>query len=280
MKKKKTARRPKPQPAPQHKARLYPVESVQYLLLDSPDFISIRLRRGEVWEKFTLQIAELLLHNVANPVVIDIGANLGAFSVPIGQLIKPFSGRLYAFEPQRQVFYQLCGNLFANLLSNCYAYNIAIGNEDTEVEIPVLDMAAEQNVGAMSLDENIRKQQNWHNSKFSEYEAVLVRTLDTLGLPAPDLIKIDVEGLELEVLEGGRNWLAASGYPPVLYEVWGDYMAGMIEKREKLTHFVQHELGYEIQLIGELCIAQHPTRKKLTYQQGQDNNVMVSLISP
>ncbi|MDL2275105.1 hypothetical protein LJC22_03145, partial [Desulfosarcina sp. OttesenSCG-928-G10] len=63
-------------------------------------------------------------------------------------------------------------------------------------------------------------------------------------------------------------------------EVWGDYMAGMIEKREKLTHFVQHELGYEIQLIGELCIAQHPTRKKLTYQQGQDNNVMVSLISP
>ncbi|MDL2328563.1 FkbM family methyltransferase [Desulfosarcina sp. OttesenSCG-928-A07] len=279
MKKKKSVHPPKQNFSPKHHVQLYPVESVQYLLIDSPDFISIRLRQGEVWEKSTLQIAQLLLHKVENPVVMDIGANLGAFSVPIGQFIKPFSGRLYAFEPQRQVFYQLCGNLFANLLFNCHAYNIAIGNEDTKVKIPVLDMVIEQNVGAMSLDENIRKQQNWHNSKISEYETVQVRTLDTLGFPRSDLVKIDVEGLELEVLEGGKSWLAASGYPPVLYEVWGDYMTGMIEKRERLTHFVQHELGYEIQLIGELCIAQHPTRKKLAYHQTKDS-ISVSLISP
>jgi hypothetical protein len=98
-------------------------------------------------------------------------------------------------------------------------------------------------------------------------EAVAMRRLDGLGLPAASLVKIDVEGMELEVLEGAREWLSQSGHPPLLFEVWGDYLQGYREKKERLMRFVNETLGYAVELLGELAVAQHPERAMLRIER-------------
>jgi FkbM family methyltransferase len=236
---------------------------LSFFLTAGPDMINSHLRTGKFWEPATLEISKLLLEGIDHPVVVDIGANLGAYSIPIGAHIRSGGGKLYAFEPQRQVFYQLCANLFGNKLDNVYASQIAIGDTDCAINIPVLNIHTEHNVGSLSLDENIRSQQRTLSSTLDEFESVTMAKLDTLNLPAADLVKIDVEGLELEVLKGARRWLEYSKFPPLLFEVWGDYMGGMLGKRHALMNLVKKAFGYEVVLFGELCIAQHPARKRL-----------------
>ncbi|MDS1916330.1 FkbM family methyltransferase [Enterobacter asburiae] len=230
--------------------------NLNYLLTNGPDLISNYLREGKVWEAITLKVSQLLIDQIDKPVLIDIGANLGAWSVPMGSYVKERGGVVHAFEPQRPVFYQLCSNFLANDLMNCFANNMAIGDFTGYIDIPLLDIFRSKNVGALSLSEKIRHMQGW-NINVNKKEKVRIITLDELQLPSANLIKIDVEGLELEVLKGGKNWIRQSGNPPIIFEVWGDSMKGMLDKKKKLFTFLQDEMKYELYLNGELCIAQH-----------------------
>ncbi|WP_109078522.1 FkbM family methyltransferase [Aggregatibacter kilianii] len=246
---------------------IYPVDNVRYLLSTrGPDYITERLRRGETWEKFLLTISQFLIEGIENPVLFDIGANLGAWTIPMGKYIQPRHGKIFAFEPQRPVFYQLCGNLFLNNLMHCHAYNMALGNKRETIRIPLLDVHRSINVGAFSISDEINQQLascGW-TQEYSEYQEVECNTLNSLFADWPDekvhLIKIDVEGWELEVLQGAKRFLRNSGFPPLLFEVWGEQMPKMLPKRAQLLAFVE-SLGYDYVLSNELCIAQHRENK-------------------
>lgn len=145
-----------------------------------------------------------LFRQVVKPgqVVVEVGANIGAHTVLLAILAGP-KGRVHAFEPQRLVFQMLAGNMAINNLNNVFCYQKAVGNAPGSVLVPVLDCERENNWGGLGLGD-------WKRG-----EPVEVITLDGLNLHACDFLKIDVEGMELEVLQGATGLIER--YRPVIY---------------------------------------------------------------
>jgi FkbM family methyltransferase len=185
-------------------------------------------------------------------VVLDIGANLGTFCVPLAQKIPQL--KFHAFEPQRIVSYQLCANIIINSLDNVYTYEFALSNEDANVELAMPDYTKETNIGAFSVNKEVRE---------NEYECTTVNTTDKIQLLPLDLlafnnvklIKIDVEGHELEVLKGGIETIKANDYPPIIFEAW-TLKPWFQKKRKTLFDYLEGH-GYKIEQLGNNNLAWH-----------------------
>ena len=143
------------------KIDLVKCQDADYLLLSTNDAISYHLRHRGAWEPHLVAISRMFAHGIAEPLVLDIGANLGAYAIPLAKAIDGAKGVIYAYEPQRIVYYQLCGNIFLNSLDNVFAFGMAIGDSDGWISIPALDFGKSSNVGGFSLVDDIRKKTDY-----------------------------------------------------------------------------------------------------------------------
>lgn len=132
-------------------------------------------------------------------IVIDIGANIGAHTVWFAQRAQ----HVIAFEPQRLVYQMLCANLVVNNLHNVSTYQAVVGPQPGQCLVPVLPPDQDNNFGGL-----------W-GSNHTEGEPVPVVALDQFPLPRVNFIKIDVEGMETEVLKGARGMI--DHFKPILY---------------------------------------------------------------
>ncbi|MFQ5734349.1 MAG: FkbM family methyltransferase [Planctomycetaceae bacterium] len=137
-----------------------------------------------------------------NQIVVDAGANIGVHTLFLARKVGP-AGRVLAFEPQRLMFQTLCGNLALNSITNTYCWNMALGETPGETVVPCLDPTVPHNFGGVSLDAG------------GEGEPVAVTTIDNFHLPRCDFIKIDVEGMEEQVLRGAEQTIRR--FKPILY---------------------------------------------------------------
>lgn len=163
-------------------------------------------------------------------VVVEAGGNIGSLMVPLSKIVGP-TGALITFEPERTAFYALAGNIAINNLRNVLCFQQAIGKELGIINVPELDTDKTDNFGGLELDRDY--------SQFPHYPVGL-STIDSLGLQRCDLIKVDVEGMELSVLEGGIKTIEK--YSPLLI-VEDDRLA----KSEPLRAFIK-EQGYKTYL--------------------------------
>lgn len=128
-----------------------------------------------------IDIMKKLLKSDSN--VIEIGANIGTHTIPIAKHIS--KGMIYSFEPQNIIYKQLNTNLFINEVYNVKTLNYGVGSKDEKL----FYTPANFNTGGVSLSN-------------SGSHSVKVKPLNCLKYPTIDLIKIDVEGMELDVLKG------------------------------------------------------------------------------
>lgn len=133
--------------------------------------------------------------------VVEVGANIGALSLPLARACAP--GPIYLFEPQQRLFQLLCATLALNGVTNAQAHSDALGARPSTARIPPVNYANRANFGGVSLGE------------YPEGVRVRVSTLDSFDLAACHLLKIDVEGHELEVLRGAATTIARC--QPLLY---------------------------------------------------------------
>jgi FkbM family methyltransferase len=158
--------------------------------------------RGQYEERLIAKLGELLRPGMT---FVDVGANIGLYSVIAAHLVGP-AGRVLAFEPQASLEPVFLANVRMNDLANVTLERVALGSvsgtsdlfqvTDYDVQATLRLRPDEQSVGAA-----VR---------------VPVRTLSEVlrahGIAAVDGMKIDVEGGELDVLQGFADAFATA--PP------------------------------------------------------------------
>jgi FkbM family methyltransferase len=231
---------------------LVKIDGTQFLIFKGQDLISNHLKK-ELYENDLHQLALKLLINEPSGTVLDIGANLGTFCVPLARKIPKL--KFHAFEPQRIVNYQLCANVVINGLDNVQTYELALSDRDEQLNLVMPDYTKETNIGAFSIDKEVRENE-YECATTSITNKIYLVPLDLLTFNDVKLIKIDVEGHELEVLQGGLETIKANNYPPIIFEAW-TWKPWYQEKRKALFDYLEG-LGYHIQELGENNLARHP----------------------
>ena len=148
--------------------------------------------------------------------------------------------------------------------------------------MPVYDYAKVRNIGAISIMEEIRKYQNSPTAK-EEKEKVKMATVDSLSLEKScHLIKIDVEGFELEVIKGALNFIENNNFPPIIFEEWqterfGDFSKKIQEKQNELRRLISY-MGYQETLnVSENVFVQNP-KNKIKVKKYKDDKGLTHLV--
>lgn len=241
------------------KVSVYDMADGQRLLLfDTADErgISGVLKKNGVYEPNVQLISSAVLQKAPpeKRLVLDIGANLGSYVLPMAKRFPDFS--FVCFEPQPSIYHQLCGNLFLNGVENVSALNVALGRSLSTLALSLPNYAADHNVGAFTINADTHAKLRGDTNKGREAK-ISLKPLDHLSYEHIALIKIDVEGAELDVLYGGLGTLVRNDFPPIIYEAWDfDWYK---PQKEAIETFLK-ELGYSLlNFDGSFnFLAQHP----------------------
>jgi len=161
-----------------------------------------------------------------NDVVYDIGAHAGYFTLLASYLVGD-EGKVYSFEPNKRVFNALNKNIKINNCRNTFVFNIAVSDKNS-----YLFFKTGKGSGTGRL------------SDVGEYKVEVVKLDDFVckgDIFGPNVIKIDVEGEELNVLKGAKNLLEK--YKPTIF-----LSTHSQELYEKCSVFLK-SLNYEIHTI-------------------------------
>lgn len=162
-------------------------------------------------------------------VVLDIGAALGLWTVPLAKSAADCGSTVHAFEPYPGNHEWLRSNITTNGLENVTVEPCALGDKSGTAF-----MTAERGSGNAAID-----------SYGSGDAEVPVRTLDDFAFPAPvSAVKIDVEGYELQVMRGASRLLDRDR--PVIL---GEFNATWLQRRgEDLSGLMEelHDREYVI----------------------------------
>jgi FkbM family methyltransferase len=199
-------------------------------------------------------LAEILPLLGRDLTVIDIGANFGAYALALSRFVGPH-GKIHAFEPQRIIFNMLAGSVALNSLTNVFCHHMALGDREGKLEIPQFNYSQALNFGSIEFTAEQREpltQRRGHDPRCVEY--VPLSTLDRFEFEQVHMIKIDVEGMEIQVLDGAINTIRRCR--PVLYVEFLKCDKAALQRRIA-------DLGYEIQKKGFniLCIPEELTDK-------------------
>lgn len=192
----------------------------------------------------------------AGDTVLDIGANIGWFSLVAAKHIGP-TGTIHAFEPRPVTFSMLAKTVAQNGLRNIvHLWEYALSDEAGELMINWGSNT--DNPGGSFVTKDTTRQ--------AGHESARVRAVRLDGLlpdVAPDVIKIDVEGAEPLVFAGAVNALKRRK-PVILSELFPDQLARVSGK--SVAQYIQQmeEYGYACYLLE----GSNPTRRLKDFPQG------------
>lgn len=139
------------------------------------------------------------------PRVLDIGASTGSFSL----LSKFHKADVLAFEPAPNTYKCLVRNIQLNNLDvETFPFALSNKNGKALLKLPVIKNRRRDGIACIGVPK-----------RFAVREEISIetRTIDSLNLRRVDLIKIDTEGCELLILQGGEHTLRKH-HPEIIFE--------------------------------------------------------------
>ncbi len=162
------------------------------------------------------EVSMMRCHLQPGHTVIDVGANIGDLTIPLSRIVGD-SGRVYAIESNPETFNVLCANLALNSIRNTKPINAFVADS--------VDVDTGGQWGKLAY-----VGEGWGPNFIA---------LDSLDLPACHLIKVDVDGKELEVLRSGE--MQIERHRPILY-----FENDVREASADLLEFAMETIGYDL----------------------------------
>jgi len=228
----------------------YTINTLKYALFPNDNAVTSSIIQGWQYEPYMFEFLNKNLIETTGKEIIDIGANNGNFTIDFAHLVGD-TGKVYAFEPQRIIYYQLCGNVFMNGLDNVYCYNHAIGNVVTSISMENVDYynTGDVNFGNVKIDESSRWKKIDSQLIPAEKEYVLEVPLDQYSFKDVVFIKIDVQGYELNVIKGSQRTIEKHR-PYLFVEFEDDLLRESGTSEAELQSYIE-SLGYVVKRFQE-----------------------------
>ena len=173
--------------------------------LDLSQGIEIAMYLGNMFERSTGNAIRKLVQS--SWLVLDIGANIGAHTLPMARLVGP-AGRVVSFEPTEYAYQKLRSNLDLNpnIASRVTTYQCFLAARD-EADVP----SSIYSSWPLSVNDGLHAK---HLGQAMPTNKARARSLDgvlaEMGNPAVQLVKLDIDGFETEVLRGATKMLQDS----------------------------------------------------------------------
>lgn len=225
---------------------------LRYVLRDKPEFqfdayrgsLSVKINPSNMIE---LEMAtgtyedqvQSFLNRVIKPgfVCVDVGANVGAVSLALCELVGS-SGKVYCFEPGPPFFKRLKQNFSLN--------------PEFDGRASLYPMGLSHCVGELAWSYDPSHPENGGFIKHDKFSMVAVTTLEHFvtehEIEKVDFIKIDTEGMELEVLKGSEK-IIERDQPVLLLETLMSF-DGSSNKRQKLVAWL-NKRGYALYALPQ-----------------------------
>ncbi|TKW76018.1 MAG: FkbM family methyltransferase [Bradyrhizobium icense] len=184
--------------------------------------VGYQILNAAAFDPFEVKIALELLslrrrHHGDGVVAIDCGANIGVHTIEWAAAMTGW-GSVIAIEAQERIYYALAGNIAINNCFNAIALHAAVSSESGSMQIPNPDYLTASSFGSLELRQRAGNEFIGQAINYTENTAAISKIpLDDLNLPRVDFIKLDIEGMEMEALDGARKTIKRS-HPILLIE--------------------------------------------------------------
>jgi FkbM family methyltransferase len=158
---------------------------------------------GHYHERYEAHLVERLLED--DDVFWDIGANVGYFTLVAATALTN-RGQIVAFEPGRNAYARLTENIALNPFGNIQTYPVAVSDREGEAVLHVSGDIADSSASLFLSGGGQAGQEVCRTVALDQF-------LAAENLRPPTLIKLDAEGAELAVLQGGQGLISQS--PPM-----------------------------------------------------------------
>lgn len=209
-----------------------------YALFPNDNAVSSSIINGWQYESYMFDFLTKNLIITEGRTIVDVGANNGNFAVDFAHLVGG-DGKVYSFEPQRIIYYQLCTNVFLNGLTNVYCHNVAIGDSNKFVMIEKPNYLEKNNGVNFGAAEVVEK----------NGELVECKMLDHYNFEDVSFIKIDVQGYESFVIDGAIHTI--NKHRPYLFVEFEDHLLKKQGSSEQELKSKIESLGYVVKQFQE-----------------------------
>ncbi len=167
-----------------------------------------------IWEMEVLKRLRDSLRS--GDVVYDVGANIGLTTIPLAKVDSESNCVFYCFEPDIDNFDRLSENRRINGLDNMILHRLAVGERDAAGKLEIAEK------GKSGQNRLVTDEEPLDGLAIVDVQVISLDTFATQKQRGPDVIKIDVEGGEVGVLEGMKDLLGGDRLREIFIE-WHEH---------------------------------------------------------